>query len=184
MNICRTLHSTIGEFGRSKPSGGIFALAASTFVRAQPQYISAMLSFAHKSGKPCGNECKFPTNLPHFNAMMRFALFLCNLPAPNGFFANLYSVNSRQLASYQPNRKTYTVCSRLCHCPALLIPFRRTLQMNLDHLLWFGDVIPMPVRFPSIRHNLNQHSSQRRIRHVRYSVLIRFHIHFKFLILN
>jgi hypothetical protein len=37
-----------------------------------------MLSFAHKSGKPCGKERKSEGKPLNFNAMMRFALFWCN----------------------------------------------------------------------------------------------------------
>jgi hypothetical protein len=51
--------------------------------------ISGALSFAHKSGKACGKNRKSTTNPPNFNAMMRFAPFLCNRILCANFFLGI-----------------------------------------------------------------------------------------------
>jgi hypothetical protein len=51
--------------------------------------ISLALSFAHKSGKACGKNRKSTTNPPNFNAMMRFAPFLCNSMVGASFFLGI-----------------------------------------------------------------------------------------------
>src|ERR1700693_723300 len=63
-----------------------------------------------------------------------------------------------------------------------LIPLRRSVQMNLDRLLRARDVVPSPECFPSFRHNLYLYSSKRRIRDVRDSLTVGFHIEFELLV--
>jgi hypothetical protein len=86
MNGFRPLHSNIGVFRRSKVDVGIILLACvhDSGPRARKN-ISGALSFAHKSGKACGKNRKSTTNPPNFNAMMRFAPFLCNRVFPEIF---------------------------------------------------------------------------------------------------
>ena len=84
MNGFRLSHSSIREFTGSKIASKELRTA---FLHGSYPYatknISRMLSFAHESGKPCGKNWKSPSNSTNFNAMMRFALFLCNRLAPS-----------------------------------------------------------------------------------------------------
>jgi hypothetical protein len=56
----------------------VFRRSGHDFFQHARKNISTVLSFAHKSGKPCGKRRKISINPPNFNAMMRFAPFLCN----------------------------------------------------------------------------------------------------------
>ena len=56
--------------------------------------------------------------------------------------------------------------------------------MNLDGLLGICDVIPMSISLPAFRHNLNQNAPLRSLRDVSDTGLIRFHVDFRFLVLN
>jgi hypothetical protein len=67
------------------------------------QNISPVLTFPHKSGKPCGNRWISPANLPNFNAMMRFAPFLCN-PLPRSLIFPGVENFPRQSKLLQKNR--------------------------------------------------------------------------------
>src|ERR1700740_874914 len=56
--------------------------------------------------------------------------------------------------------------------------------MNLDHLLWFGDLIPLTVGLPTFGYHLHQHFPHRRVRHVGSSLLVGSHVHFKLFVLD
>jgi hypothetical protein len=86
MKEFRLLTVTSANSGGQNPRKKTFhSLGCTTFALAQQKNISLVLSFAHKSGKPCGKNRKFATNSPAFNAMTRFAPFLCNPVFPETF---------------------------------------------------------------------------------------------------
>ena len=110
--------------------------------------ISLALSFAHKSGKACGKNRKSSSNPPTFNAMVRFAPFLCNGISWRGLFDGLPEKSVRIRFARNPFARGFF--SRYSS-----VPLRRTLEMYFNHLLGFGDVVPVTVGLPSIRDHLH-----------------------------
>jgi hypothetical protein len=140
--------------------------------------ISIVLSFQHKRGKPCGKNRNSYSNSANFNAMVRFALFLC-IPSRLRFVLSRLEISCSGDAAFTHFRFRFPAWRNISE---LLVPLRRAFQMNLNGLLRIVDVVPVPVWFPSVRNDLNFHSSHRRIGYVSGSILVGLHLYFKFFV--
>jgi len=56
--------------------------------------------------------------------------------------------------------------------------------MNLDGLLRVGNVVPVPVGFPALGNDLDQHAAQGCIRHMRNASLIGLDVDLEFFVLE
>src|SRR5712692_9566428 len=64
------------------------------------------------------------------------------------------------------------------------IPARRLLQMDLDRLVSFVEVIPAAKRLPTFRDHLNHHFAARDFRNLRDAVVVRLHVQLDLLVLG
>ena len=64
-----------------------------------------------------------------------------------------------------------------------LVPLRRSLEADFDHLMRISDIVPAPIRLPTFGNNLHERATERSFGDVRDAVAIRFDVQLDFLVL-
>jgi len=131
-------------------------------------------------------------NSPRFNDLVLFALFVCNgrrSKEPLELFGSPQLGGSncernaeteerkgfsleRRKAGQQMNREKKFKTERAS------VPLHRAFEVNLYDLFGIVQIKPPPVGLPAFRDHLNAHATQRCVRNVRHSILIRLDVDF------